>query len=267
MVVKSWWKQLHWYEYTAELLGTTFMLFVGLSAFIFDFGEGLPMERLVPNESLRLLITGLIFAGSGSLVAISPLGKRSGGHINPSVSLGFWIHGKMDSHDFGGYIIGQFLGALIGAVLLVLVWGDYAASVNNGMTLPGDGYSLWDVFLVEVGMTCLLVFSIFVFVSSHRLMRWTPLMTWLLMTVLVWWGAPISGTSVNPARSIGPALVSWNWQVQWLYCIAPILGALIAAGIYRFLSINRCRLLTGKIFHVSHYPCIFKEVYVSHHKN
>ncbi|MGL4621061.1 MAG: aquaporin, partial [Chroococcidiopsis sp.] len=89
------WKQLHWQEYTAELLGTAFNVFVGLSAVVFNMGKGSPMEHLIPNHSLRLLLTGLCFAGSGSLVAISPLGKLSGAHINPSVSLAFWIQGKM----------------------------------------------------------------------------------------------------------------------------------------------------------------------------
>ena len=264
MTNSKWWKQLNWPEYFAELFGTAFLIFIGLSAVTFDLGKGLPMENLIPNKSFRLLITGLLFAGSGSLVAISPLGKLSGAHINPAVSLAFWAKGKMELYDLGGYIIGQFVGAFIGAALLVLVWGDYAASVNNGMTLPGKGYSLWDVFLVEMGMTFLFVFSIFIFVSSHRLMHWTPLMTWLLIAVMVWWGAPISGTSINPARSIGPALVSWSWQAQWLYCIAPPLGAMQAVMVYRFLNMNKCKILTGKLFHVPHYRCIFKDVKVNH---
>jgi aquaporin Z len=75
-----------------------------------------------------------MFAGSGSLVAISPLGKLSGAHINPSGSIAFWLQGKMHHHDICGYIISQFLGAIIGAGLLVSVWGKYAVSVNNGMT-------------------------------------------------------------------------------------------------------------------------------------
>ena len=138
------WRQLHWPEYGAELLGTAFNIFVGLSAVVFDFGKGLPMEHLIPNNSIRLLITGLVFAGSGSLVAISPLGKLSGAHINPCVSLAFWAQGKMHQHDIGGYIIGQFLGAIIGTLLLVAVWGRYAASLDNGSktfsraTLPLD---------------------------------------------------------------------------------------------------------------------------------
>ena len=261
--LKSW-KQLHWSEYAAELLGTAILVFVGLSAVVFNFAQGLPMEQLIPDKSIRLLLTGLMFSGTGSLVAISPLGKLSGGHVNPAVSLAFWLQGKMHHHDIGGYIIAQFLGAMSGAVLLVFVWGKYAANVNNGMALPGTGYPLWYVFLAEVTMTAILVLAIFIFVSSRRLMRWTPLMTWLLVATMVWLESPISGTSLNPARSIGPALVSWFWQHQWLYCIAPPFGAILAVGVFRLVSLGDSEILTAKLFHVSHYRCIFKNVKVPH---
>lgn len=254
------WQPLHWAEYTAELVGTLFNIFVGLSAVVFNFGQGLPMEHLIPNHSIRLLITGLIYSGSGALFAISPLGKLSGAHINPSVTLAFWVHGKMHRQDVVGYIIAQFLGSILGAILLVLVWGKYAGSVNNGMTLPGAGYALWFVFLAEVFMTFLLVLSIFLFVSNHRLMRWTPFMTWLLVAAMVWLGAPISGTSLNSARSIGPALVTGLWRDQWLYCIAPPLGALLAVGMFRQLSTGKRDVLSCKLFHVPHYRNIFKNV-------
>ncbi|MBV8885938.1 MAG: aquaporin, partial [Chroococcidiopsidaceae cyanobacterium CP_BM_RX_35] len=144
------------------------------------------------------------------------------------------------------------------------LWGSHAASVNNGMTLPGDGYPLWYVFLAEVFMTFLLVLSIFLFLSSRRLMHWTPFMTWLLVATMVWLGAPISGTSLNTARSIGPALVTEFWKDQWLYCMAPPLGALLAVGIFRILSLGELELLTGKLFHVPNYRCIFKNVRIPH---
>ena len=137
---RTWWKQLHRPEYGADLLGTAFLLFAGLSAVVLDFGAGSPLARIIPEKSPRLLITGLLFAGSGSLVAVSPLGKLRGGHINPAVSLGFWVHGKMHPYDLAGYIAGQLLGALLGAGLLVLVWGEKASSVRNGMTLPGTKF-------------------------------------------------------------------------------------------------------------------------------
>ncbi len=158
------------------------------------------------------------------------------------------------------YIIAQFMGAILGVILLVLVWGKYASTVYNGMTLPGAGYALWFVFLAEVFITFLLVLSIFLFVSNPRLMRWTPLMTWLLVAAIVWQEAPISGTSLSPARSIGPAFVTGLWRDQWLYCIAPPLGALLAVVMFRLLSMGRCDVLSCKLFHVPHYRSIFKNV-------
>ena len=260
----AWYRQLHWPEYGAELLGTAWLVLLGLSAVVFDFGTGLPVSRLIPDRSARLLITGLLFAGSGSLVAISPLGRLSGAHINPSVSLAFWVQGKMRFYDLVGYVIGQLLGAILGETLLVLIWGGYAASVHNGMTLPGAGYPLWLVFLAEVALTALLVFLIFLFVSSHRLMHWTPLMAWLLIATMVWQEAPISGTSLNPARSLAPALLSWFWTDQWLYCIAPPLGALLAVAAFRLFTASERDVLTGKLFHVPHYRSVFKNVSEPH---
>ena len=245
------------------MAGCAFNIFIGLSAVVFDFGHGLGMEHWIPDASARLLLTGLIYSGSGSLFAVSPLGKLSGAHINPSVSLAFWARGKMHLHDLAGYIAGQILGSVLGAVLLVMVWGHYAATVNYGMTLPGAGYRLWFVFAAELIMTLGLVFAIFAFVSSRRLMRWTPLMTWLVVAGMVWLGAPISGTSLNPARSFGPALVRWFWQSQWLYWIAPPLGGLLAVGLFRLAAAER-KVLTAKLFHVADYPCIFKNVHVPH---
>lgn len=163
--------------------------------------------------------------------------------------------------DLIGYIVAQFLGAIIGEVLLLLVWGKYAHSVTNGMTLPGAGYPLWLVFVAEMSLTCILVLLIFLFVSSHRLMHWTPLMNWFLVATMVWLESPISGTSLNPARSIGPALLTWLWTSQWLYCIAPPLGGLLAVGLFRLLAIGERDVLTGKLFHEPRYPSIFKNVH------
>ena len=89
-------------------------------------------------------------------------------------------------------------------------------------------------------------------------------MTWLLVATMVWLEAPISGTSLNPARSLGPALVTRFLQDQWLYCVAPPLGAMLAVGVFRLLTFGKRELLTGKLFHVPHYRCIFKNVKVPH---
>jgi aquaporin Z len=161
-------------------------------------------------------------------------------------------------------LLGQFLGAIIGTLLVVLLWRGQAANVGDGMRVPGAGYPLWVVFLVEVSLTFLLVLSIFFFVSSHRQMRWTPLMVWMLIAMMVWLAAPISGTSLNPARSFGPALVSRSWHEQWLYRVAPPLGALLAGGAFRLLIISKRDVLTGKLFHVPHYRSVFMNVNAPH---
>jgi aquaporin Z len=247
----------HWPEYGAEFLGTACLVFFGLSAVVFDFAPDLPMSHWIPSASTRLLINGLLFAGSGSLVALSPLGRLSGAHINPSVSLAFWLGGKMRLCDFAAYVVAQMLGGMAGALALVFAWRGHAASVRNGMTLPGDGWPLWIVFDCEVFLTGLLVFLIFVFVSSHRLLRFTPLMNWLVVATMVWLEAPISGTSLNPARSFGPALMTGVWTAQWLYFVAPPLGGMLGlAAFHLFMPAWRC-LVSGKLVHAPNYRSIF----------
>ncbi len=248
----------HGPEYVAEFLGTACLVFFGLSAVVFNFGEGLPMSHWIENPSLRLLLTGFCFAGSGSLVAISPLGRLSGGHINPSVSLAFWLDGKMLFHDFVGYVVAQILGGMMGAAILVGVWKKHALSVHNGMTLPGQGWSIGQAFGAEVFLTGLLVLLIFIFVSSRRLMRWTPLMTWIVVAMMVWLEAPISGTSLNAARSFGPALVSGVWTDQWIYAVAPLLGGFLGWAVFRLGAKAGREVLTGKLFHASNYRTVFK---------
>lgn len=245
-------------EYVAEFLGTACMVFFGLSAVVFDFAAGLPMERWIPDHSTRLLITGLCFAATGSLVAISPLGRLSGAHINPSVSLAFLLLGKMTFRDFAGYVIAQMLGGIAGAAMLEGVWKKHAISVHNGMTIPNPAWPLWEVFAFEVWLTGLLVLLIFIFVSNRRLMRWTPLMTWILVAMMVWLEAPISGTSLNPARSFGPALISGSWTNQWLYLVAPPLGGVLGFLAFRLGAQAGREVLTGKLFHAPNYRTLFK---------
>lgn len=258
---KRWWQRLHWPEYGSELLGTAFLVFIAISAVILTFNSGSPLAAMLPNRGARRLVTGLLLAASGPSVSISPLGKLSGAHLNPALSLAFWLQGKMHPHDLVGYLASQLLGAVLGTGVAVLIWREWAARVQNGVTASGMGYPLWSVFLIEMGLTCLLVLAIFLFLSSHRLMRWTPLMTWLLGAFLYWLVAPISGFSLNPARSFGPALISWSWRDQWVYLVASPLGVLLAVGLFRLLNcVGIHDVLTAKLFHAPRYRCIFKQV-------
>jgi aquaporin Z len=201
-------------------------------------------------------MTGTVYAGSGSLWALTPPGKRSGAHINPSVTLGFALHGKMNGTDVVGYWVGQFVGAIAAAYAATAVWGNALRSIQYGMTLPGPGYSVTQAAVAEVVMTGLLMLTILTCVSHGRLARRTPLAVWILVATEVWLGAPISGTSLNPARSFGPSLVAMSFADQWIYWVAPPVGAATAVGLFGAFTDRRA--LTAKLFHAVEYRSIFK---------
>ena len=241
---------LHPGEWAAELVGTAILVFGGLSAVVADFAAGSPVAHILPATSPRLLLTGALFAGTGALVTISPIGRRSGAHLNPAVTLGFWLTGHVHLDDLAGYVAGQVVGAIIGAIALIAVWGRAAASVHDGVTQPATGLSEPQAALIEALMTAALVLTILVFVSSTRTMRWTPLAVWAVVTVLVWQGAPYTGTSLNPARSLGPAIVAEDWHAVWVYVAGPLAGAILAVALKR-LVLPDVVPLTAKLFHLA----------------
>jgi aquaporin Z len=246
---------VHLVEWASELVSTAFLLLAGLSAVALDFGPGSPVAAAIPSRSARLALTGLLLAGSGSLVAVSPLGRRSGGHINPAVTLAFWVTRRVHRHDLGGYVAAQLLGALIGSAAFRFLWGGTAAEVGYGVTHPGTGVTELRATLIEAGMTATLILTIFAFVSSRRTARCTPVAVWLLLAGFVWQVAPLTGTSLNPARSLGPAVVSGNFTAIWVYLVGPVAGALTAAWGWNRLM-GGGRILTAKLFHDEHYPSV-----------
>lgn len=234
----------------AELAGTAIMMLGGLSAVVLDFYPGSPMARLVPSHSLRLLITGALFAGVGAAVTVSPLGRRSGAHLNPSVTLAFRLTGHVHRHDLAGYWAAQVTGALAGTAVLRLAWGRRAAALRYGVTGPGPHVSAAAALGIEAGMTAALVLVLFLFVSSARTARWTPAAAWTVITLEVWQGAPLTGTSLNPARSLAPAIVAGYFADLWIYLIAPLAGAVVAALVWRYVPRD---ILTAKLFHDPRY--------------
>ncbi len=126
----------HWAPWACEFLGTAILLGGGLSAVFVDFGPSSPVARQVPSMSARLLLTGLLFAGTGSLVAPSPLGRR-GAHLNPAVTLAFWTQRKVHPHDLVGYIAAQLLAALAAGAALRLAWAHTARTLHLGATPTG----------------------------------------------------------------------------------------------------------------------------------
>ncbi len=234
-------KRLFW----SEVIGSALLLLGGLSLVIFMFGTGTPMARILPSEGWRRLITGFLFGSTGALIAISPVGKASGAHINPAVTLAFRWMGKLDTRTSLVYIAGQCLGGILGCVPL-LAWGDTGKSVAYGATAPGAGYSVLAALTGEFVATFLMVTLLAVFLAFRRIRPFTPAIFPPLFAILVWAEAPISGTSANPARSLGPSVISGQWQNGWIYWAGPILGALVACLLCSALA---RRITVAKLYH------------------
>jgi aquaporin Z len=238
---------LHPVEWGCEFIGTALLLIGGLSAICLDFGANSAIAVHVPSHSTRLLITGLLFAGAGSLVAISPLGRRSGAHLNPAVTLAFWLRGNVHRHDLLGYSVSQVAGAVLGTLAVEALWGHTARVLSFGATVPGHGLNDLQAAGVETLMTAALVLAILLMTSRPGSAPWTPLIVWIVVAVLVWQGAAYTGTSLNPARSFGPAMLGHRLDVYWIYVAGPLAGAALAAGLHEVLPGGRP--VTAKLFH------------------
>lgn len=229
----------------SELAGTAVLVLVGLSCVILLWGEGGPGPRLVPDEGLRRAVNGLLFGATGASIALSPLGKASGAHINPVVTAGFWLAGKLPGRTALAYVSAQLAGAVLGCLPLLL-FGDVGRSVAFGATLPGAAYTTGAVFAGEVATTFAMFALLCVFLAFRELRRFTPALFPPLYALMVFLEAPVSGTSTNPARSLGPAVVSGRWDGWWIYWAGPFLGMAVALLVLRAVA---RRIEEAKLYH------------------
>ena len=237
--------RVRWRLFFSEFLGTGLLVLGGVSVIIVMFGNGTPMAGLVPNALVRTSLTAFLFGTIGSAIALSWVGKESGAHINPAVTLGFWLMRKLELRAAIGYVVAQLLGACAGALPL-LAWGAMGRSVAFGATLPGNGYSTAAVFLGEVVTTFGLIATLCVFLGFQHLRRYTPFVIPFLYGIMVPLEAHISGTSTNPARTFGPAMISGRWEGWWIYWVGPVVGMVIAVAV---CSSFARRIEVAKLYH------------------
>jgi aquaporin Z len=219
----------------SEALGTALLLAVGLSVVIFDFGRESPLATLLPSAAGRRALTGFAFGSTGMGIALSPIGKVSGAHINPVVTFSFWAEGTMPFTAALAYVLSQLVGAVVGSLPL-LAWGRMGASVSWAATYPGAA-GTWAAFVGEMSTTFVLVSGLLVFVGHRPLRRFTPYIFPPMYAVMVWLEAAYSGTSTNPARSLGPDVVALDFHDYWLYWAAPLAGAVVALAARRLLPV------------------------------
>jgi aquaporin Z len=234
-----------WKKFFSEMTGTGLLLLIGLSLVIFMFGEGSLMARLIPSVTVRRIITGFLFGSVGALISISALGKESGAHLNPVVTLGFRYYGKVDNRTSLIYILAQLVGAVL-FCLPLLLWGKLGRSISFGATLPGEGYNLEVVLLGEIITTFCLVFLLIMFLGFRSMRPYTPFLSPFLYSIMVPLEAAISGTSTNPARSLGPSVISGQWDGWWIYWIGPLIGGILAWRIGKRIA---KKITVAKLYH------------------
>ena len=205
----------------AEFVGTFFLVFAGTGAIVVD-----SITHDVTHVGISLVF-GLVIAA-----LIYSLGHVSGAHFNPAVTVGFWALGEFPSRRVPWYVAAQLIGAVAASALLLAMFGKLG---GLGITLPQGAAST--SLVLETAMTFLLVFVIFgSAVHGKAVKSFAGIAIGATIALDALFGGPISGASMNPARSIGPALVTGIWQDQWIYVVGPIVGALLAVAAYKTMT-------------------------------
>ena len=205
-----------WRRLFSELLGT-FALVLAAA------GGGLLHAKGQISLSAAVVAPGLTV-----MAIILFMGAVSGAHLNPAVSLAFALRGDFPWKRVPGYVVIQLIGAALACLFLRLVFGNIE---HLGATLPGAGYQNWQALLMEIVLTALLVSVILGTASAaQNVGAIAALGVGGYIALAGLWAAPVSGVSMNPARSFGPALVSGDWRSYWVYVAGPVAGALIAVG-------------------------------------
>jgi aquaporin Z len=155
------------------------------------------------------------------------MGAVSGAHLNPAVSIAFALRGDSPWKRVPGYVGVQLLGATLACLFLLAVFGNVE---HLGATLPGPGYKAWQAFAMEIALMATLVSVILGTASSAQNVGTIGALGVDGIALAGLWAAPVSGTSMNPARSFGPALVAGDWTAYWVYVAGPLIGAAIAVG-------------------------------------
>lgn len=257
----------HWPEYLIEAAGLgLFMLAACSFGTLLEYPAS-PVRQAIANPLLRRFLMGLAMALTAVGLIYSPWGKQSGAHFNPAVTLTFLRLGKVASADAVFYIAAQFVGGLTGVLLATSVLGRTLAEppVHYVVTMPGMG-GAGVAFVAEVVITFILMTMILTVTNTPKLARYTGLFAGLLVATYITLEAPLSGMSMNPARTFGSALPAQSWNTLWIYFTAPPLGMLLAAQVHAWRHRSH-GVVCAKLHHQNSKRCIFLECGYQQHRN
>ncbi len=247
----------HWPEYLMEAAGLGLFMFSACAFGALLLLPASPVVKAIATPTIRRVMFG--FAMAGTLIAIiySPIGAQSGAHLNPSVTLTFFRLKKIRGWDAVFYIASQFLGGLAGVLIAVLIFGDWIRhpAVHYVVTVPGpDGP--WPAFMAEFVMA-VITMTVVLRSSNHPVWsRYTGLLAGALVAAYISFEAPISGFSLNPARTTASAAPAMLWTAAWIYFTAPPLGMLVAAEAY-LVGKGHDNVFCAKLHHHNNKRCIF----------
>ena len=220
----------------AEFIGTFWLVFGGCGSAV--------LAAAFPNVGIGLHGVSLAF-GLTVLTMAYAIGHISGCHLNPAVSVGLYTSGRFPASDLLPYIVAQVLGAIVGALVLYLIASGKAdfslsggfASNGYGAHSPG-GYSLFAGFVAELVLTFMFLLIILEATDPRAPQGFAPIAIGLALTLIHLISIPVTNTSVNPARSTGPAIFVGGWALGqlWLFWVAPLLGAAVAGAAYKALA-------------------------------
>src|SRR6266446_4819772 len=215
----------HWPEYLCEAaeLGI-FMISAGLFTVLLAHPNS-PVLTVIPSQFIRRMLTGIAMGSTAIALIFSPLGKRSGAHFNPAVTLTFWRLGKVKNWDAFFYIIAQFIGGIAGIFVVALVARMTLShpAVNYVATLPGP-HGMMIAFIAELIIAFILMTVVLRVSNTPHIARYTGLFAGALVATYITLEAPFSGMSMNPARTFSSAFVGHLWTGLWIYFTAPVLA-------------------------------------------
>jgi aquaporin Z len=246
----------HWPEYLMEALGLGLFMVAACAFGTLLEHPASPVRQALPDATLRRVLMGLAMGATAAGLIYSPWGQRSGAHLNPSVTLTFLRLGKLRREDALFYAAAQVVGGVLGVVLSALVLRGALAhpAVSFVATVPGPA-GPWVAFAAEAAISFGLILTVLLVASSRR-PRLTGLCAAALVAAWISVEAPLSGMSMNPARTAASALPSGIWTGSWIYFVAPPLGMLLAAEAFRALTRGRARHC-AKLDHPPGVRCIF----------
>lgn len=247
--------RLHWPEYLMEAWGLgMFMVSAGVTVTLLEAADS-PLAALI-GEDLRRALMGVAMGLTALGIIYSRWGQRSGAHINPAVTLTFLRLGKITPWDAFFYITAQFAGGILGVLAVLLLFGTHFASppVDYVVTTPGPA-GPWPAFAGEFLISFGLMMTLLILMNSERWGRLTGVAAAVLVAVYIFLEAPLSGMSMNPARSFASAAPAGHWTYLWIYFTAPVLAMLGAVEVYRLFKSGTTRMC-AKLDHSPRVSCI-----------